>query len=372
MNRGIGSIPRRIVVGAFTHAFGQRAFSEARSLVRMASREDMRLDIPWSHRISAWRSGFTAANAAIYGLHDVDRTQYLPDYAFYYRCGYINPIPQLFDQKLVLRRVLRDHGFAQAETIALVTAHGVILDPLENNARHISKAEFERILVSRGGGVISKPQNGRYGQGIDLLDVVDGQLIARNRCDSRPYSIVHDTPPNTLFEGAIPQHEFWQSLSPSSFNTLRILTLWIPGEPEPFIARAVQRMGTVDTLPTDNWDRGGLIAAVDPETGTMQTGRINRFKTSRPDVAYPVHPDTGAPIEGMTLPFWDEIARTTLSAARSLPYAPYIGWDVGVDISGTPVIVEGNKNPGLRTLQFNGGLLANPRIRRFYASFGVI
>jgi hypothetical protein len=37
-----------------------------------------------------------------------------------------------------------------------------------------------------------------------------------------------------------------------------------------------------------------------------------------------------------------------------------------------PVILEANGNSDVNLLQVHGGLLADPRIRRFYQAFGVL
>jgi hypothetical protein len=43
-----------------------------------------------------------------------------------------------------------------------------------------------------------------------------------------------------------------------------------------------------------------------------------------------------------------------------------------VDSEGVPVILEANGNSDVNLLQVHGGLLAEPRIRRFYESYGVL
>jgi hypothetical protein len=42
------------------------------------------------------------------------------------------------------------------------------------------------------------------------------------------------------------------------------------------------------------------------------------------------------------------------------------GWDVLVTSGGEPVIIEGNGNSDIDLFQVHGGLLADPRIRRFH------
>jgi hypothetical protein len=72
------------------------------------------------------------------------------------------------------------------------------------------------------------------------------------------------------------------------------------------------------------------------------------------------------------LPGWDRIRETVLRAAATMPCNRMAGWDVLVDADGVPVIIEGNGNSDVNLLQVHGGLLADPRVRRFYAAFGAV
>ena len=110
----------------------------------------------------------------------------------------------------------------------------------------------------------------------------------------------------------------------------------MPGEPQPIILRAVQRIGTADTVPTDNWSGGGVCAIVDLESGRLGPGRVNPLKSKSPVRQYETHPDTGARIEGAILPHWDRIRETVLRASTSSPLNRYVGWDVLVDDEATP------------------------------------
>jgi hypothetical protein len=176
----------------------------------------------------------------------------------------------------------------------------------------------------------------------------------------------------TLIEARLQQGSFWAGLFPGSANTMRIYTMWHPDDPAPFVARAVQRIGTADTVPTDNWSGGGISVSIDPDTGRLGVGRMHPLKGARAELRYEQHPDTGAQLTGVTLPGWEKIKATVLRAAGSLPFNRIGGWDVLMDASDTPVILEANGNGDVNLLQVHGGLLTDPRIRRFYQSFSVV
>ena len=366
------AVPPRSSRGLLVRAIGSDRFGAARSLRRMATRDELRMPFPLAFKLRAWSLGFTVEQAVIYDIDRVDVSEYVTDYQRRYRCSRINPLPEIFAQKLILKRLLHDRGFVQPHAVALVTRHGVIEDPVGDEARHVTRAELERRLIAAGGRYIVKPQDGMYGRGIALLEVRDGRLIARRGHKEWSYNVERETPRNSLIERAVSQHPFWSALCPTSVNTLRVLTLWTPGDAEPFVAKVIQRIGSADTIPTDNWDTGGVASVVDIETGRLGPARAHPFRSRLAPGPHSQHPDTGTPIEGTMLPSWEHIRETVLAAARSLPMAHYVGWDIAVDDTGAPVFIEGNHNTGVRLLQFQGGLLTDPRVRRFYEVCGVV
>jgi hypothetical protein len=177
-----------------------------------------------------------------------------------------------------------------------------------------------------------------------------------------------------LIERKLTQGAFWHSLFPDTVNTLRIQTLWTPGDSAPFVARAVQRIGTADTIPTDNWSGGGICAPVDLESGRLGEGRVHPLKAppERRGYRFTVHPDSGGTITGAVIPEWERVVGVVLQAAASIPFNRMGGWDVLVDADQVPVILEANGNSDVNLLQVHGGLLAEPRIRHFYRTVGVI
>ena len=350
-------------------ALGPRLYRSLRAVQWAAFREYRDPRFSWAQKAWAWRRGFLAESVALYGVGDADWREYLPDYVRENTAAGINGVPLFFDQKLVLRSILLRHGFAQAETVALLRGADVQLDPLGPRSRMVSLAEQEDVMRADGGPFIVKPQDSGFGNGVALVEVRGDQLIRQRGRRTVPFSVA---PARTtrLVERALVQHEFWRSLSPVSYNTLRLLTLWTPGDPAPFIARAGQRVGASGTAPTDNFHGGGMAAPIDLDTGVM--GLACRREKSGAATRLAQHPESGAQIAGVKLPFWDDIRQTVLAAAAVIGVSRYVGWDILVDASGVPVIIEGNANPGVQSLQIEEGLLRDPAIRRFYTSCGVI
>lgn len=352
---------------------GSGVYESARSIYRLARNpEEREAGFPLGQKLAAWRHGFAVDSALLYDFTRNDPRDYVGEYRRLHRCSQINPSNEFYNHKLMWRSFMLSAGFPQAETVALLADSQVLAFPFDPaRRRYISVAEFERLLVDDGGGMIFKPERGERGQGIFLVEVRDGALVRRRGAAAEPFRVTAPRRPVVVERRLIP-HEFWRKVFPDAANTIRALTLWTPGDPEPFLARAAQRFGTVDTMPTDNFSGGAICAAIDLDTGRLGTSLMHPLKGHRAPGLLTHHPDTGAQIAGRTLPHWDRIRDTVLRAAKSAPVNRYIGWDVFVDEGGTPVIVEANGNPGLQMVQVERGLLTDPAIRRFYERTGVV
>ncbi len=366
-----------------------RLYQTARSSYAWLKHErKARTGLPLGQKFDMWRRGFFAESATIYDLPRNDPAEYLSDYQHFVRCGRINSWEGLYQRKLGLRSVLLAMGFRQAETMAYIHQRQILLAPFAENARYVSLEElFEHLRgTGEGSSYIVKPEDGWCGEDIFLLTWRGGQFLRQRgrevevfdydnyvgALEERAHREQRD-PSGVLIERRLEQGAFWRGLFPGSANTMRLLTLWTPGEAAPFIARAVQRIGTADTVPTDNWSGGGISAPIERSSGTLGEGRMHPLKGGRGgQQQFTHHPDTGAQITGAVLPGWAEITDTVLRVAASLPFNRMAGWDILVDAEGVPVILEANGNSDVNLLQVHGGLLRDPAIRRFYQAFGVV
>jgi len=140
-------------------------------------------------------------------------------------------------------------------------------------------------------------------------------------------------------------------LSSGALCTARIITIR-PVEGTPEIVCAVFRMATGGQS-TDNFSIAGLAAPIH-----LVTGRLGVAVRSDPDLviaAVASHPDTGATIEGSSLPWWPEAKALALHAHSKLPKIACVGWDVALTPTG-PVLIEANWAPGARLAQAPSGV----------------
>lgn len=333
--------------------------------------------VPLRRRVDMWRRGFFAESAVLYDLPRNDPRDYVNDFQYHRMIGRVNEWDGLYNHKMALRAFLLAMGFRQAPTVVYLLEGRIFAEPFTEQARYVTPAECLALLQVEGARYVVKPEDGRRGEGLFLLECHEGRLLRRRGRETQPLDLgaflkqlAAGPPRATLIERWVEQGSFWDGLFPESANSLRVLTLWHPDDLTPFIARAVQRIGTADTVPTDNWSGGGISVPVDLATGRLGAGRLHPLKSGRADQRVTHHPDTGTPIEGAVIPGWNRVADAVLRAAGGLPFNRMGGWDVLVDRDGEPVIVEGNANSDVNLLQVHGGLLADSAARRFYRAFG--
>lgn len=162
------------------------------------------------------------------------------------------------------------------------------------------------------------------------------------------------------------QGQYIASVFPGTPNTVRLVTM-NPRDGDPFVARAVHRIGAENSGAVDNFSQGGLSAKIDDDERLTSAVRYKDGDVTWHDT----HPDTGARIEGVEVPRWSEIRKTCLSIVRAVPELKYVGWDVIVTDGGFKII-EGNSNTDTDLLQAHGPFLTDDKVREFYREHGKV
>ncbi len=324
--------------------------------------------VPWRKRFALWRRGFLSESAILYGFPHNDSRLYLSDYARGVKTRRINgAYGVLLDDKLLFARLLRDHA-RYLPTVFGVLRNGRIVPALGVGAP-VSDATLHDLLA-RKRAVVLKPVNGGGGAGVVVLQI-DGDGVLRMNGAAIGPAALHDVAAacdGHLACALLRQHPALARIYPHTTNSVRILTMH--DDDGVFIAATVLRIGCGRSRPTDNWGRGGMAASIDPHTG-----RLGRAASYCADEAalhwHSHHPESGAPIEGAVLPHWRLMRDVILGIAQSLPFLPYIGWDVAMTEDGFRIL-EGNKYSDVHILQVHKPLLADGRVRAFYRSHGAI
>ena len=184
--------------------------------------------------------------------------------------------------------------------------------------------------------IIAKPVEGSSGVGIERF--VKGDWTGRE-ADFLEELLSKNI---GLLEERVIQHPDLMRLSPSSVNTIRIATLL--GDKKQGVVYAFLRIGNGKVM--DNVDQGGMAARVDLESGKLLTVGADKLGNT-----FAVHPITGTPIVGFTVPFFREAMELCLKAAQKVPQMRFVAWDVAITEKG-PVFIEGNSFPSHAVPQF--------------------
>jgi len=191
----------------------------------------------------------------------------------------------------------------------------------------------EQVLefLSRHQTFMAKPSEGSCGWGIEKLNTADFDSL------DNLYEKLVEKAPLLELEEVIEQHPAVAAIYPGSINTVRMVT--IRGKSgRVYLVTAMFRIGNGKFV--DNFNSGGMVAPMDPESGTVIDRALDKQKN-----LYENHPATGTPIKGFTFPDWDKARALVEQAAQVVPQMGYVGWDVCFTPNG-PCLVEGNQFPG--------------------------
>lgn len=201
------------------------------------------------------------------------------------------------------------------------------------DARESEPAQLAALLARHGRVMLKDPENlGGYG-----LEKVSAERVATDfDGDAARWREHLLSTRQFLVEQFLTQHAELERLAPGSVNTLRIVTFF-DGERSHVLTTAF-KMGNGADL--DNFGQGGIQSTV-YEGGLLRYGAFD--KAGRKFV---VHPLSGVPIVGFTVPFFDAAVELAERMSRAVPEVPYVGWDVAITPDG-PVAIEGNYNSGV-------------------------
>lgn len=159
------------------------------------------------------------------------------------------------------------------------------------------------------------------------------------------------------------QHDAFAKIYPGSINTIRLITIYDPEAESNFVFAALLRIGSEATKPFHNFTNGGVVSMIDVNTGKLTVSKMRNKRGAAADVT--VHPDTGIVLNGIVVPYWEEITKTILDFLEKHPMFDFLGWDILVTNEGF-LIIEANHNPGIQYLQSFRPLLSDQRAASYF------
>lgn len=322
--------------------------------------------VPWRRKPWLWRHGFLSESDVLYGLRTRSHDDYLTDVERFVGSRTINiPYGILLDDKLLFDRLMEPFPDLKPRLFGVLDGPRILPAMGGEDSRSL------RALLQSEKRLAVKPAVGGGGRGFALLEACEDGTFLRN---GKPVEIGelerHGRAAERLMVTEhVEQHPEIAALYPHTVNTLRLLTMQ-DETGAPFIARAVIRIGCAHSVPTDNWIQGGICAEVDLESGTL--GEAAGFPAGEDRMNWCArHPESGQAIAGAEIPQWDRVRQGILRVADTMPYLPYVGWDLVVTPEGFKII-EGNSYSGVNLFQIHGPLLRDPRVRAFFRRHRVV
>ncbi len=251
---------------------------------------------------------------------------------FVLQCNPRSHYPRVDDKRLT-KGICETHGIPVPKTFAVIECHGDIQRFAEMTREH---REF-----------VIKPASGSEGRGIIVVAEHDGKTFVTAGEEKLPLADVEYHLSSTLsglyslggqldsviLEQRIIRHAVFEQVAVRGTPDIRVvLYRSVP-------VMAMVRLPTVASRGRANLHQGAVAAAVNLVTGTTFGGVCQ-------DRVIATHPDTGAAIAGLQIPFWDRLLTAATRLADALEMG-YIGVDFVLDANVGPVVLEANARPGL-------------------------
>lgn len=201
-------------------------------------------------------------------------------------------------------------------------SHGLWLDADYNR---ISPTEAIKKAFDEKRVVVKKTRFSWGGKGLLFWDASEDEL-------STLQTFVQDAD-DLICQNVVVQHSELSRLNPSSVNTVRIMTLLFQGQVHAL--SSVLRMG-INGSKTDNASSGGIVCGINPN-GQLKDVAFDTLANQ-----YPRHPQ-GTAFESVTVPNFDEcVVMVKKLAQRFSSVSRLISWDIAIEQSGHPLLIECN------------------------------
>ena len=199
----------------------------------------------------------------------------------------------------------------------------------DKNYVRISLAEAVRKAKDCGEVILKKGKFSMGGKGITFwnAETDDVSKLSEFLLDSDA----------VVCQELIKQHESTAKINPSSVNTLRIMTLLFNDDIH--VLSSVFRMG-VNGSRVDNASSGGIVCGVNPN------GRLKDMAFTPSGQKFMKHPG-GMSFEDVIIPCYEKCVNLAVSlAGRFSNLSRLISWDMAIDQSGHPMLIEFNLTVG--------------------------
>ncbi|MCF6365455.1 MAG: hypothetical protein L3J35_04560 [Bacteroidales bacterium] len=238
----------------------------------------------------------------------------------------------LANDKIVTKQFFEHHNIPHPNTYAIIDKIGEI------NKKWSSLLKYKQLVI--------KPANGKAGGGILVLNketentwkTQSGKKYTYRDIRSFIANIIFGiysfgTNDRTIVEYQIQSHNFFKKIYSKGVPDIRIITY------KKIIINIMLRIPTDRSDGKANLHQGAIGVSVDLETGILK--KAYDYKS------YEIfHPDSKVIIEGLQIPFWQEILSISQKIANNSPLL-FLGIDIAIDEYKGPLVLEINARPGI-------------------------
>lgn len=197
------------------------------------------------------------------------------------------------------------------------------------------------------GPLVIKPRHGMASRGLSaIVPASDGYFSLDGAHPVSRAELAHQLMLRTrgddlLVQSHVAPADGMRDLSPDAPITVRVFVLRPSKTEEPRILSAFLKI-----IPPGRYVPRGiidlLVVPVNVRTGVLESGIL----FNRPGERWPSMPWNGAPVRGLAVSCWPDVAAVALRASEILPRTPLIGWDILLGSEG-PVVLEANTGVSL-------------------------
>lgn len=271
-----------------------------------------------------WHKSYTAYTGR-FDKYYFPEILYIPEFERY--MNYNQSLANVLEDKNLL------YVFAKASNVRMprmyLSCQAGIYKDAENKVLDFEKA---CALISNIGVCSSIGTDS--GRGCEVYCLVNGTDTKSGKTSGM---LLKDLGKNFTIQERLVCHESIRKIYDGSVNTFRIMTYrW---KNQIIVAPIIMRIGRGGSY-LDNAHAGGMFIALSDD-GTLHKTAFTEFKEE-----FVEHPDSKLKFEGYRIPLLPNVVDAVKRMHYSLPAIGVINWDMTLDESGQPVLIEANVNGG--------------------------
>ncbi len=307
--------------------------------------------VPMEEKEWYYQRGIATYKAKLYGLDKNNYNNYISDFDFYSKYNYQNKLfENWFEHKLNTYYLL--YPFYNSLPEHLFFKKGKRLMALDKAAQGKTSPNGVLSFLKRY-PLALKACVGGHGKGFFKLELKDGEYLLNGRKtdEESAMALVNSLDNYIITEYCQPHKVFREACGHDSFAVMRAVTVF-DHEDGPQITSMIIRLGSKagDKVVCD-YD-GTIYCGVDLETGRLFHPFIRSGDKQGVFYGTPLtnHPDTGAVLENVQIPDFQQLKALLKEISSFIPMTPYLVFDI-VPVDGGFKILEINSHGQVRNIE---------------------